>query len=116
MPTDFDVKKPKTPAWSFGISRAYYEKVFCEANKMFDKDVPGPGKYNYLKPFGSESSKYSISSRGNSVSKSSKVPGPGEYPLISINPTGKYPLSKMKNVTSIVWGISKEKRFNYLRK
>jgi hypothetical protein len=26
-PTDFDTKKPKSPAFSFGIARHYYEKV-----------------------------------------------------------------------------------------
>ena len=26
-PTDFDTKKPKSPAYTFGISRQFYEKV-----------------------------------------------------------------------------------------
>lgn len=115
LPSDFDGKKPHTPAWTFGISRPYYDKVFYETNKMVDKNVPGPGKYNFLKPFGSDSFKYSIYGKGEAknFSKTSKSPGPGDYPQISINPSGKYPVSKMKNATAIIFGVNKEKRFNY---
>lgn len=116
MPTDFDPKKPHLPAYTFGISRNYYEKVYYDTNKMLDKNVPGPGKYNYLKSFGSEASKYSMLGKGEGkgLSETARVPGPGQYPIISINPTGKYPVSNMRNATAIVWGQSKEKRFNYL--
>jgi hypothetical protein len=115
LPSDFDAKKPHTPAWTFGISRSYYDKVYYESNKMFDKNVPGPGKYKYLKPFGSDANKFSIYGKGESknLAKTSRSPGPGEYPIISINPNGKYPLSNMKNATNIAFGLSKEKRFNY---
>jgi hypothetical protein len=113
--TDFDPKKPNAPAFTFGISRIYYEKAYCESNKTADKCVPGPGKYNYLKPFGSDTFKISMSGRlePKNVSRSSKSPGPGEYPIISINPTGKFPISNVKNVTNICFGAGKEKRFNY---
>lgn len=30
-----------------------------------------------------------------------------------INPLGKYPVSNVKNCTNIIFGCSKEKRFNY---
>lgn len=115
MPTDFDTKKPHSPAWTFGISRDHYSKVYYETNKMLDKNVPGPGKYNYLKNFGSEAFKYSMSGfkDGTVLNKPSNTPGPGQYPIISINPGGKYPLSKMKNATGIVFGASKEQRFIY---
>ena len=42
-----------------------------------------------------------------------KVPGPGQYPIVSMNPEGKYPISKFMNATNIVFGLSKEKRFMY---
>ena len=115
FPTDFDPKKPHTPSWTFGISRSYYDKVYYETNKMLDKNVPGPGKYQYLKPIGSESQKFSMLGRrlDKNIDRKSKSPGPGEYPIISINPGGKYPLSAMRNATTIVFGMSKEKRFNY---
>ncbi len=82
---------------------------------MIDKNVPGPGRYDYLKPFGTEASKFSIFGKPDSkgMSRTSKIPGPGEYPIVSINPQGKYPLSNMRNATAIVFGSNKEKRFNY---
>ena len=115
IPSEFNPKKPHTPSYSFGISRNYYEKVYYESNRNFDKNVPGPGKYNYLKPFGSDTFKFSLYGKGDSktFSQTSKSPGPGTYPIVSINPNGKYPLSNMKNATAIIFGHSKEKRFNY---
>jgi hypothetical protein len=113
--TDFDPKKPNAPAFTFGISRVYYEKAYCETNKAVDKNIPGPGKYNYLKPFGSDTFKFTMSGRleAKNISRTSKSPGPGEYPIVSINPTGKFPLSNMNNVKNICFGVGKEKRFNY---
>lgn len=113
--SDFDTKKPHSPQWSFGISRSAYDKVYYETNKMFDKNVPGPGKYDYLKPFGTGALKFSMYSKGENkdIKGKSKLPGPGEYPIISINPNGKYPISHYKNATTICFGASKDKRFNY---
>jgi hypothetical protein len=83
---------------------------------MFDKDVPGPGKYNYLKSFGADAHRFSISCKlDNKNKKKATCPGPGEYPIVSINPNGKYPLSGMRNATSIVFGANKGERFNYQR-
>jgi hypothetical protein len=115
MTSDFDPKKPVSPAWTFGISRSYYEKAYCETNKVADKNIPGPGKYNYLKPFGSDTFKFSMTGKGEdkNLSRTSKSPGPGEYPIVSINPIGKYPVSNIKNVTNICFGVGKDKRFNY---
>jgi len=115
MPTDFDPNKPHTPSWTFGISRSYYDKVYYETNKMLDKNVPGPGKYQYTKPLGTDAVKFSMLGRGEDkkVARKSVTPGPGEYPIISINPNGKYPTSAMRNATTIVFGMSKEKRFDY---
>jgi len=113
--SDFDTKAPHSPQWTFGLSRECFEKVYYETNKTIDKNVPGPGKYDYLKPFGNDANKFSIRGKGDhkGLSASSKVPGPGEYPILSMNPTGKYPYSNVKNATNIVWGSSKSPRFNY---
>jgi hypothetical protein len=113
--SDFDKKAPHLPAWTFGISRAYYEKVYYDTNKMLDKNVPGPGKYNCGRPFGSEAYKFTMrgKSEDKKLSAQSKVPGPGEYPCLALKPDGKYPLSKFKNMTNICFGANKAQRFNY---
>ena len=42
------------------MRRDKFEKAYCEGTKMNDPNVPGPGKYSYLKPFGSDAVKFSI--------------------------------------------------------
>jgi len=113
MVSDFDPKKHQHAAYTFGIGRQYYEKVYCEASTFGDKSVPGPGNYNITKKFGYDSSKYSMVGRNKDPSNKYKVPGPGEYPFVSMNVKGRYPLSKMRNATGIVWSCSKAKRFIY---
>jgi hypothetical protein len=43
------------------------------------------------------------------------MPGPGTYSdkATSFNIEGKFPTSKFKNATTIVFGVSKEPRFKY---
>ncbi len=91
------------------------DKVYNEAEFYHDKNFPGPGSYKHTKPFGSEALKFSLYGRGESknLGNKTKVPGPGSYPLIGINPEGKYMYSKYKNSMGIIWGSSKEKRFRY---
>jgi hypothetical protein len=114
MPTDFNPKKPNAPAFSFGISRNYYEKVFCDSNVQHERWVPGPGKYEVVKKFGHEAPKFSLYGRiKDRKSESAKIPGPGEYKSITTNPLGKFAFSNVKNSTNIIWGQSKEQRFNY---
>lgn len=116
--SDFSEKKPYAPSYSFGISRSFYDKVYYETNKTLDKNVPGPGKYSILKEFGSESPKFSIKGKNTEklVTNSNKVPGPGEYQVAALNPTGKYFSSKFHSATNIMFGASKSNRFNYLSK
>jgi len=116
MKSDFDPKHYEHPAYTFGIGRQYYEKVFCESSTFGDKSIPGPGNYNFVRSIGHDCAKYTMLGRGSptNITTKSKVPGPGEYPIISINQKGRYPLSKMRNATGIVWSSSKDKRFNYL--
>jgi hypothetical protein len=82
---------------------------------MFDKNVPGPGKYYCPKPFGSESIKYSLYGRrgdGNTSTSASKnaMPGPGYYKVTN-GPDQKFPVSTMKNIVNIKWASSKAGRF-----
>lgn len=112
---DFDPKKSNAPAFTFGISRSFYDKVYCEANKMLDKNVPGPGLYTTTKPFGMEANKFSMVGKGKDLTKKSKTnePGPGNYKYVSMTVEGKYPLSKFRNTATITFGVNKEKRFNW---
>lgn len=112
MPSEFDTKRSSSPKFTFGIARDFYEKVYYETNKMLDKNVPGPGKYNYLKSFGSEASKFSITGKQPDHHSKGQNPGPGQYPLFSINPQGKYPVSNVKNTASISFA-TKSERFKY---
>ena len=86
---------------------------------MLDKNVLGPGKYNYLKAFGYDAPKFSMREREHASSsrnkgKISENPGPGQYPpVITINNKGKYPISRIANITLSDFGGYKSKRFNY---
>jgi len=111
-------KKPKTPAWTFGISRQFYEKVYNEAEFYHDKSFPGPGQYKHTKPFGSTAIKYSLYGRLGEKGLGTKLksPGPGAYEPVELKPDGKYTMSRFRNTTGIIWGSSKEKRFRYKEK
>lgn len=114
--SDFDQKNPHSPKWTFGISKNHFEKVYSETGKIVDKNIPGPGIYNILKPFGKDGFKFSM--RGKSSEDKEKtnnllVPGPGEYTFVSTSVSGKYPLSKYKNTTNIVWSHNKAKKLEY---
>lgn len=116
MGSDFDQKNSHLPQYTFGIGRNHYNKVYYETNKMIDKSIPGPGLYNVLKSFGSDGFKYSIRGKGNeNIMENTKmiVPGPGEYAYVATSLSGKYPISKFKNTTNIIWGQSKEKKLQY---
>lgn len=117
-PSDFDPKTTSSPRWTFGISRSKYDKVYYETNKTIDTSVPGPGKYYMPKSFGEDAQKFSIRGKLKDISleNANKYPGPGEYPIMAINPTGKYYDSKFKNATNIMFGASKSQRFNYMGK
>jgi hypothetical protein len=47
--SDFDVNHPHGKAFSFGIAREAYEKVYVKENPPSDKSIPGPGTY-YVPP------------------------------------------------------------------
>lgn len=114
---EFD--KSQSPSYSFGISRDFYNKVYCETNRSIDKSIPGAGSINIRRPFGEDARKFSIIGKGGNTDRVIKLknePGPGEYKAISINLNGKYPISNMKNTCSITFSMSKEKRFNYSNK
>ena len=66
MPSDFDGSGSMnmTKAFSFGISREAYEKVYVPTQKGNpDKSMPGPGSYTLLSTLGREARKYSLQGR-----------------------------------------------------
>lgn len=111
-------KKPNGPSFSFGISRKSYEKVFLESNKIKGLESPGPGKYSFKSTIsGDKSPKYSIGIKFNNSGLTNRIL---DSPFLStnknatdMNPLGKFPISNCRNATNIVFGYSKEKRFNY---
>jgi hypothetical protein len=117
IPSSFNAKKPTGTAFSFGISRDFYKKVFCETNKSFDNSTPGPGNYEVSRKLGSDAPKFSfypkIENKEFANSNWKNMPGPGEYKQIAINPNGKFPVSTITNVTNIIFGLNKDQRFKY---
>ena len=114
--SDFNQKNAHSPKWTFGISRSHYDKVYYESGKILDKNIPGPGLYDVLKPFGDEGHKYTMRGRSNEDQEKVKkliVPGPGEYTQVAISTTGRYPLSKYKNTSNIIWSYNKSKKLDY---
>ena len=114
--SDFDQAHPHSPRYTFGLGRDKFAKAYCEGTKMFDKDIPGPGKYTYLKPFGSDACKFSIKGKHNRAKsvEMKSTPGPGEYKeMIQINKAGKFPSSKFENIHEVNFGADKSKRFVY---
>ena len=115
--SDFDKDHPHSPCFTFGVGRDKYSKVYYETNKMIDMNVPGPGHYNYLKPFGWDAAKFSMKGRSfeaKSTRNKDMSPGPGNYRNVyAINEKGKYPISNVENIRSFNFVNDKMKRFNY---
>lgn len=61
--SDFDKNDPHARAFSFGIAREAYSKVYIKENPPLDKSIPGPGTYSIPPKIGSEASKYSMKGR-----------------------------------------------------
>lgn len=82
--------------------------------KVFDKDVPGPAKYNLLttQGFGMEAPKYTINPEKKYVKndKDYVEPGPGQYESTD-NFEGIYPVSSLRSTVKNLWGSSKVERF-----
>jgi len=61
--SDFDKGDPHARAFSFGIAREAYSKVYIRENPPLDKSIPGPGTYVIPPKIGAEASKYSMKGR-----------------------------------------------------
>jgi len=116
--SDFNQKNPHGPKYSFPCGREKYGKVYLESTKPFDKDIPGPEKYYYLKPFGYDSPKISFKQwpkkeRKKNEDDEKKLKPYNTNIVIQIRPSGKYPVSQIRNVNSMKFDKDKSKRTNF---
>ena len=128
--TDFDLRNPHGPKYSFANARDKYGKVFLESIKPFDKYVPGPAKYNILKQFGSDAPKVSFKGKYDNVeTKKKKLEEEEEKErekqnegknkefstiTIQIRTSGKYAVSQIPNVNSMRFDKDKSKRTKFV--
>lgn len=66
----FDKSTPKVKAYTFGVSRDFFTKVYVEGNTQVDPSVPGPGRYIVPPIVGREGQNVSLKGK-NSKEKSS---------------------------------------------
>jgi hypothetical protein len=59
----FDKGTPKSKAFTFGVSREHYNKVYVEGSVQVDPVVPGPGRYKVPSVIGREGQIVSIKGR-----------------------------------------------------
>lgn len=113
----FENRDDGTPKYSFGLGRSYFQKtVVGNSVSNVDSISPGPAKYNYLRPFGSFSPKYTMPKNKVLFAGEGYVdsPGPAKYTNnLIINDLGKYTLSKFKNSPRNGWSLSRSQRFKY---
>lgn len=113
--------KPRGASYSFGQPRDKYTKVVCPGYKNFDKNVPGPAKYNsLLNTMGNMGSPaYTLRAKCGEYNWTNKLmdnPGPGAYEsIVNISKDGKCPLSKVRNIESRNFGIDNIDRFSKYR-
>ena len=96
---------------TFNISKSSIKTTFGAGRDRLvyiDKSIPGPAKYNILKPFASDTHKYTIgkSRLYNSASRVSNSPGPGQYKEWT-QAGGIYFSSKYHNSTQVSFGSAK---------
>lgn len=113
----FETPHPTAPKYTFGVSREHFRKVLVNKRIAEPPKSPGPARYSYLKPFGSEAPKYTMNKRYPLKAMMGRVnsPGPARYNNnININKEGRYTLSQFSNTPKSVWSLSKVKRLDYI--
>ena len=136
MKSEFDPNK-SSKAFSFGIAREAYTKVYIKEQPPPDKSIPGPGQYSIPPIVGDQAVKYSLRPRTVNPCKFSQNllflqlhhshfhlsnlemqttirfnPGPGAYePRPTLNDKGSYFVSKFKNSLATTIGPPRSKRF-----
>jgi len=110
-------------AFSFGINREAYRKVYFKGNYIRDPTIPGPGAYTINSLVGNEGRKFTLKSKAKNLSTYHKYnvgfvdlryksPGPCAYKAPpAISPDGKFPYSNYKSSCCGVFNPPKSKRF-----
>jgi hypothetical protein len=62
--TDF-IKDKKKLAYTFGLAREAFQKVFLSHHLPFDPTVPGPGSYKHSEKTGKEGYRYTMRRRAS---------------------------------------------------
>ena len=113
----FETKDDGVPKYSFGLGRSYFQKVVVGNEISSPESIsPGPAQYNYLKPFGNFSPRYTMPKNKVLFAGEGYVdsPGPAKYVNnLNINTKGIYTLSKFKNTPVNGWSLSRTPRFKY---
>ena len=65
LQSDFNKTRPHMFAYSFGISRDAYKKVYIKGNPAKDLSLPGPGVYNVSEKAGKNAKKVSMLGRNS---------------------------------------------------
>jgi hypothetical protein len=112
-------KNPNNKAYSFGIAREAYSKVYLKGHKGPDmaRDIPGPGTYNnnLYDAMGKSGMSYSLRPRTGNVgiiASSKGIPGPGSYEFKSaVSPKGQQFLSKYRSSGAPSFNPPSSKRF-----
>lgn len=107
--SDFERRTNKSRAYTFGMSREFFKKVYLKENPPVDPKVPGPGQYTPKRESSEHTpSKYSLrpkTAKDCSFQNYTKfVPGPGAYAgnLASENKNGFIANARYKSGGSIV--------------
>lgn len=107
MTSEF-TRTPKSRAFSFGMSREFFKKVYIKENPPLDASIPGPGAY-MIKPEAIEkqAQRYSLRPRtavgGAFAGAMRDGPGPGAYDLKSTeNRNGHCYVAKYKSSGGVI--------------
>eukprot|EP00343_Euplotes_focardii_P006018 CAMPEP_0205813010 /NCGR_PEP_ID=MMETSP0205-20121125/17645_1 /ASSEMBLY_ACC=CAM_ASM_000278 /TAXON_ID=36767 /ORGANISM="Euplotes focardii, Strain TN1" /LENGTH=165 /DNA_ID=CAMNT_0053094623 /DNA_START=62 /DNA_END=559 /DNA_ORIENTATION=- len=112
-------KNSNAKAYSFGIAREAYSKVYLKGHKgpEMTRDIPGPGSYNNenWNSMGKTGMSYTLRPRTGNVGirlNSKGVPGPGSYEAkATIDARGSHFLSKFKSSGATTFNPPSSKRF-----
>ena len=114
MKSEF-AKNPRGKAFSFGISREAYSKVYQKGGGNTDRGIPGPGTYNANDLMGKGVPKYSLRARSSSKAYQltpQSYPGPGAYESRpTITKEGKMLMSKYRSSGATTFNPPRSARF-----